>query len=82
MSEDPQSKFMLRWLDPGQYPVGYRKQAKPFYQLGCKLHYTLPRGAEKRAAIRRLIQAQEASMRLAMGHDRLAALLDEAKVQA
>ena len=60
------AETMLRWFDFDHLPEHLRAVSEPFHELATTLVTTLPRCAERSAAMRKLLEAKDCAVRAAL----------------
>ena len=54
---------MLRWFGIEHHPPDQRETSRPFFELASTICATLPAGAERSTALRKLLEAKDAAVR-------------------
>lgn len=62
----PNQSPILRYFDFEHLPVVLQKVSEPFHALAHNIERTLPNGAEKSVALRKLLESKDAAVRAAL----------------
>lgn len=63
---DPEASPIMRYFSYQHLPGNLQPISKVFSELAWKLEDTLPKGAEKSVALRKLLEAKDAAVRSAI----------------
>lgn len=63
---DPEASQILRYFEYKHLPDNLQTISIPFCELALRMEETLPKGAEKSTALRKLLEAKDAAVRAAL----------------